>query len=259
MFVRLSFQLLGDNRSENSLHLLGALGQNHADHSVLVLNALGLLGALEKRDVEDETSACCPAQEVLCISIPANSKRVLPAAEDRVPRLGDKQGLFSTTSECGSRHIADNVVIICIGAARREGKVEVLDSRGGGVVILHLLPLDSAKQRGQVGTAVVHGVALFKGDVSTPMADLDIAFKVGDMENRLGELEANSDGLLGTGWQLFEGTVSQLRALFGWELSNIATSRKLGVVGYAVASGLDLSLLPRSRISRGSVGREAVG
>lgn len=91
------------------------------------------------------------------------------------------------------------------------------------------------------------------------MADLDIALKVGDMKNRLGELEANSDGLLGTGWQLFERTVSQLRALFRWELSNIATSRNLGVVGYAAASGLDLSLLPRSRISRGSVSREGVG
>lgn len=105
---------------------------------------------------------------------------------------------------------------------------------------------------------MVQGVALLEGDVSSPVAHLDIALEVRDMDDRLRELKSNSDRLLGTGWQLIERTVGQLGALLGRELCNIATSRNLSVVGDAVASGLDLSLLSRGRIGGGRVSREGI-
>lgn len=81
--------------------LLGALRQNNANHSILILNPLGLLGTLKERNIQDESSTSRSAQEVLCIGIPANGERVLPAAEDGVTRLGDQQGLFLAAPERG--------------------------------------------------------------------------------------------------------------------------------------------------------------
>lgn len=106
---------------------------------------------------------------------------------------------------------------------------------------------------------MIHSIALFESDVSAPVAHLDVALEVRDMEDRLRELESDSDGLLGTGWQLIKGAVGQFGALFGRELCNIATSRNLGVVRNAAASSLDLSLLSGGGISGGRVCREGVG
>lgn len=101
-------------------------------------------------------------------------------------------------------------------------------------------------------------VSLLESDVSAPVADLDIALELGNVADRLGELESHRSGGDGAGGLLVEGTVRELGALLLGELGDVAAAGNLGVVGDRDGSGLDLGLLLRGRIRGLSVDRELV-
>ena len=129
---------------------------------------------------------------------------------------------------------------------------------GDRVVVLSLLPLDSVELRREVGTAVLQIVALLKGHISTPVANLNVALEVRNVDHGLVELETNLDRLKRTGGLLVERTIDELGPLLLGELLDVSTARKLGVIGDVGRCELDFGLLLGCRVGRGAVGGEGV-
>ena len=126
------------------------------------------------------------------------------------------------------------------------------------VVVLRLLPLDPVELGREVGAAVLEIVALLKRHISAPVADLNVALEVGNVNHGLVELEPNLDGLERAGGLLVKGTIDELRSLLLGELLDVSTARKLGVIGDVGRCELDFGLLLGCRVDRGAVGREGV-
>lgn len=240
-------------------NLLGTLGKDDAELDLLVLDALGLLRTLEEGNIQNKAAGGGPAEEVLSVRVPADGEGVFPAAKERVSGLDLEQGLALVAAESRGRDVADDVGVVGVGAADAQGKLELLEGRGGALVVLGLLPLDAVEERREVGTAVVERVAVLKGDVAAPVADLDVALQAGDVGHGLVELEADRDGLVGSRRLLVEGPVGELGALLLGELGRVAGAGELGVVRDVGRGELDFGLLLGGGVDGGQVGREGVG
>ena len=239
-------------------NLLNAFGQHDPNRQLLVFDSLHLLRPLQERHVHDITSGGSSPNEVLGVRVPADSKWILPAAKHGIPWLDLEQSLLLVATEAGRGDIANDVGIVNVGAAYPERELHLPERVRRGVVVLRLRPLDPVEEARQVRPAVVEGVALLKGNISTPVADLDVSFQLRDVVHGLGELEPHFDRLCCTGRLLFERPISELGALLLRNLLCVAASWQFGIVRNVARRELDLGLLLGSDIGRGAIGREAV-
>ena len=88
-----------------------------------------------------------------------------------------------------------------------------------------------------------HNVALFEGDVASPMTDPYITIKVRHVEEWLVEFESNLSRKGGAGRLLVKRTVRQLGPRFLWEFLRITAAWYLSVVWDGCRNGLDIGLL----------------
>lgn len=233
--------------------LLGSLRKENLNSHVCVFHALGLLRALQERHIEHVSSRLRPPQGPLCIRVPANGKGVLPPAEYGVPRPRIKHDLALAGPYVGGRHVADGVGVVDVRAAYAQWEPQALEGVRGGVHELRLLPFDPAKLVREIRTAVAQVIALLERDVAPPVADLDVALESGDVQDGLGELEADRDRGAGSGGLLVEGPVDELVAL------RLGVLVELSIFGYSAGRELDLGLLLGRRVGGLAVGGEIVG
>lgn len=238
-------------------HVLGPLGQDHADLDLLVLDALGLLRALEEGHVQDIAARRRLAQKVLGVRVPANGKGKLPPAKQGVAGLDLEQGLALVGAEVRRRDVANDVRVVGVAAADAEREAHLAQDVPRGQA--EVLVLDAAEEVRQVGAALDPRVALLKGDVAAPVADLDVALQLGHVVHGPVELEADLHGLDGPGSLLVKGAVRELGALLDGELGDISAPGEPGVVGDVGKGKLDLGLLLGRGVGRGAVRRERVG
>lgn len=239
-----------------SADLLGSLRKEDADSHLAVLDALGLLGALDEGNIDDVLARGDRADKVLGVRVPSNGEGVLPAAKDGVAGLGLEECLTAAAPVAGCRDVANSVSVVGRHAAGPQGEPQLLEGVGVGVEVLRLRPLDPAELGREVGAAVEERVALLKGNVAAPVADLNVALELRHVNNGLGELEADGGRGRGTRGLLAKGSVSQLGALLLGEL--LAAISDLGVVGNVGRRGLDLRLLLGGGVGRRDVDGEIV-
>lgn len=193
-----------------ALDLRSSFRQENLDVDLLILNTLNLLGALQERNHEDVTSCRSLAQEVGSVRVPANCEGILPASKNGITGLELKQRLSVVASESRGGHVSDGVDKVSIHASNLEWDTELLESVGDGVVVLRLRPLHSVEEGGEVCTPVVQLVSLLKGNVSTPVADFNIAVEGRDVGDGLRKLESNLRWGHSTGGLLVKGAVDKL-------------------------------------------------
>lgn len=122
---------------------------------------------------------------------------------------------------------------------------------------MSLLPLDTRELFLQSSTSVLKPVALLGGNVTTPVADLDVALDKGGMQQRLGELVSQRDGLLSTGGNFAIGTVGKGDALLDGILLALGIGADNSVLGNVVGRKLQLGLLLQGLVGRVGVGVES--
>jgi hypothetical protein len=91
------------------------------------------------------------------------------------------------------------------------------------------------------------------------VTDLDITIQLLDVGHRLLELETNTSRGDGSGGLLLKRTIDKLGALLDGVLLDVATSRKLCVIGNVGGAGLDLGLLLLRSVGGWCVDGEVVG
>lgn len=105
---------------------------------------------------------------------------------------------------------------------------------------------------------VVQGIALFKGDVSSPVADLDITLKTRDESQWSGELVADTDVLGCASWDFAKWSVLELGASFHWKLGDSLWIGNLCVFEDVAVGELYIGLLFQGGVGGWPVGRELV-
>ena len=238
--------------------VLGSLGQDHPNHSSLILDSLSLLGSLEDRDVKDKGTTGRLAKEVLGIGVPADGEGILPAAEDGVPGLDLQQGLPLVAAEPRCRNVADHIRVVRVHTANPKGKLHLLQRMRDGVIVPRLGVLDSVELARQVGSPVFQVITFLKGDVASPVADLNVPLQARNMDHRLVELESHLDMLGGSGRLLVKRSIDELGALLLGELLDVAGTGKLGIIGNGRGRELDFGLLLGGGVGRRAVRRERV-
>jgi hypothetical protein len=89
------------------------------------------------------------------------------------------------------------------------------------------------------------------------VTDFDITLDKSGMQQRLGELVSQRDGLVGTGWDLAVGTVGEGNALLDGIFLTISVGTDNSVLGDVVGRHLELGLLLQSLVGRVGVGIES--
>lgn len=175
-----------------------------------------MLGTFHEGNLEHITITGLELPEVvLQVAIPADLERVLPPSEDGVARLQLQQTLLGVIdgAEARGADIANLIDKVRARAADHDRVVELLEGRRGGVVVLHLSPLHAREVGFEGGTSVLEPVALLGGQISTPVADLDVSLQECGMKHGLGEVVSHRDQLLGTGGHIGIGAIGEGGAL----------------------------------------------
>lgn len=230
-----------------------ALREDNSDGQLLNLKTLGLLGALEEGNLENVTIASLElAQEALEVVVPSDLEAVFPATEDGVTGLELQKSLLGGVSgtEAGSADVTNIVNEVRVGTSNDEGVLQLLEGRGGRVEVLSLLPLDTRELILEGGTSVLEPVTLLGSNVTTPVADLNVALDKSGMEERLGELVSERDGLVGTSGNLAVGTVCEGNALFDGILLALSVGSNNSVLRDVVGGHLQLGLLLDGLVGR---------
>lgn len=242
------------------VYILGTLGQDNAKVNTLVLNAFRVLGALEERHLEDIAITSLQLPQVRSkVAIPTNPEAIVPAAENGVARTDLKVGLARIGPEAASGDVSNVIGEVGINGAGLERHLKLAKRRGRRLRVNRHLPLHTGEVVLQRSATVRQPVAFLSGQVTTPLADFDIALQTAGMRQGLGVLIAHADGLLGTGGNLVVGTVGKAGSLLGGVLSIVCIRRgQHGVVGNIGIGELELRLLLQGDVGRGCVSAEAV-
>jgi hypothetical protein len=218
-----------------------------------------LLGTLEERNLENvAVTGLELAQEVLEVVVPTDLEAVLPATKDGITGLELEKGLLGVVSraEAGSADIANVVNEVRVCASNDERVLEFLESRSRRVEVLSLLPLDTRELLLEGSTSVLKPVALLGSNVASPVTDFDITLDKSGMQQRLGELVSQRDGLVGTGRDLTVRTVGEGDALLHGILLTLSVGANNSVLGDVVGGHLQLGLLLQGLVGRVGVGIE---
>lgn len=240
-------------------NVLGSFGENDAELDVLIRHSFRLFWPFEERHVEDVTVARLePSQKLLDVGVPANAEGVVPSAEDGVPRLDGQERLALVAPEPRGRDVANHVSVVRRQTPHPQREGELCDGRRRRAVVCLRDPLHPRELLGEVRGAVVQGVSILERNVAAPVADLDIAFQAGDVDQWLGELVPDRHRLHRTRWELGEGAIGELGALLLGRLLTAVGSGENCILRHEGSGELDLGLLLLRHVRRRAVGGEAV-
>ena len=208
-------RLVAHNRDRRrELYILGALGEDNAQVDARVRDAFCRAGTLKEGYFEDIGLASCELAQVRGqVGIPAHAEAVLPRSKDGISRLQFQQSLLVPRAELGRRHIANvvgKVWVYCAGSKRDD---EALERRRGWVQVVLSLPLDAREVVLKTSTQIHEPVALFRGQVTAPVRDLNVTLQEGGMCDGLGELVAHAHELLGACRNIVVETIGEDCAL----------------------------------------------
>ena len=243
--------LLAHEENTEVGNILSAFRENNSKLNVVILNALGLFRALQKRHVENVSlTAGQRPKEGIEICVPSHAEGVVPSSEDGEPGLDLEVGLPLVAPESRRRHVPDHIRKVRIQASDLQGEPELLNGGAARVVILLLGPLNTRELLAEVGSPVVQRVALFKGDVPSPMADLYISLQARYVDEWLGEFVAHLDGFNGAGSYLAERAICELVPFLLGRLGSPLGSRNNGIFWDLCGSKLNLRLLLHGSVCR---------
>lgn len=240
-----------EETSEVQENLRRALWQNNTKLDILVSHTFSLLWALQEWDIQNISMANIElAQELLEISTPSDSERIVPASEDGISGLDFQARLSGIASKSAGGHITNNIGKVWIQGTNSEWETHLLQGGRLRVDILLLRPLNTVELFRQVCRMVVQGIALLKCNVSSPVADLDITLKTGNQSQWPGKLVSHTDCLCYAGWNLAKWSVLQLRACLHWETRTVRAFRSsdLGILKDIAGRKLDVCLLFQGRV-----------
>lgn len=171
--------------------------QDNGKDNLFVLHTFDLLGSLEKWHLQDISITTLElAQKVLEVRIPTDPELVLPAAEEWIPRLQLQACLAKVAPEPRCADVANVVGEVRVYAADGQIEVKLLCCRCWWVVKSLLLPLYAREVVLQSCTPVFQPISLLGCQISSPVANFNVAFQQGGMDQRFGKVVSYGHGLL---------------------------------------------------------------
>lgn len=250
--------------------LRGTLWQHNRDLNFVICNTLPR--AFEEWNFKHKVLAVAlPSDKVHKVVVPASNESVVPATKDRITGLEFEVCFAEVGAEAGGGHVTNLIGEVGIFGTNGQWEGELLDGRGGGIVVARSGPGDTGELflksvillivvrevlgKGDILSSVVgHPVMFLDSEIATPMAHLDKSLHTLHFDHRVSILESKAHSLTNSlGFNHSVGTESELIASLGRIFRSVGLGCELSEVRNLIVGKLQFGLLLLGHVRSQSV------